>query len=93
MTRNDISILTTIIFGLVAGWGSHLILDMMTTAGVHIIPGIKIRLVPKSEKFKTGGTWEKIVRVILYIFIILLFLLIILQFFGISPFKTLIDGG
>ena len=93
LTRNDISILTTIIFGLVAGWGSHLILDMMTTAGVHIIPGIKIRLVPKSEKFKTGGTWEKIVRVILYIFIILLFLLIILQFFGISPFKTLIDGG
>lgn len=85
MSNNDYSILTTIIFGLVAGWGSHLILDMLTTAGVHLIPGIKIRLVPKSEKFKTGGTWETIVRVILYIALVVVLLLVIKELFHWHP--------
>lgn len=85
LSSNDFSILMTIIFGLVAGLGSHLILDMLTTAGVHLVPGIMIRLVPKSEKFKTGGTWEKIVRVILYIALVPIILLIIKEFCNWHP--------
>lgn len=47
--------------GLIVGVLSHLILDVLTTAGIHTIPGKKIRLVPKSSTFATGTKWEGIV--------------------------------
>ena len=58
--------------GFICGVASHLILDAFSTAGIHIWPGFKLRFVPKSTAFKTGGTWEKIVFYILILLIILL---------------------
>lgn len=58
--------------GFICGVGSHLLLDAFTTAGIHLYPGFKIRFVPKSPAFATGGTWEQIVFYVLIICIILL---------------------
>ncbi len=44
--------------GFVCGVGSHLILDSLTTGGIHLWPDFKIRLVPKTHFFATGGKWE-----------------------------------
>lgn len=57
-------------------WGvfSHLLLDMLTTEGIRFACGVfsniffgtrlpeTIRLVPKSNAFKTGSAWEMMVR-------------------------------
>lgn len=60
------------VIALIIGVGSHLILDMLSTAGVHIWPGFKLRFVPHTSAFATGGTWEKIVFYVLVIGIIIL---------------------
>lgn len=44
--------------GLILGYTSHLFLDFINPSGIHLIPGFKIKLVPKSSFFATGGTWE-----------------------------------
>ena len=55
-----------ILLGFSAGWISHLVADMMTSAGVRLLCWRKqtIRLVPKkigSFKFNTGHEWESFV--------------------------------
>lgn len=72
--------------GFICGVLSHLILDAFTTAGIHIWPGFKLRFVPKTHAFATGGLWEKIVFYTLIFIIVLLvgkiFILDILQCFS-----------
>lgn len=58
--------------GFICGVLSHLILDAFTTAGIHIWPGFKLRFVPKTHAFATGGLWEKIVFYTLIFIIVLL---------------------
>lgn len=67
-------VLTIILIGFCAGWISHLLADMMTSAGVRLFfwnKKIIIKLVPKQLfglRFNTGNEWEefvfKIVRII-----------------------------
>ncbi len=59
--------------GFISGVLSHLILDAMSMAGIHIWPGLKMRFVPKKKAFKTGGAWE---TGVFYCLILLLCLLI-----------------
>lgn len=60
------------IVGLTVGVVSHLVLDVLTTAGIHTIPGKKLRLVPKSSMFATGTPWESFIMKLLCLGIILL---------------------
>ena len=58
--------------GFIMGVTSHLFLDLLTTGGIHLIPGYKIRLVPRSKKFITGGLWEKIIfRLLIFIIVLI----------------------
>jgi len=75
----DWILLRLAIIGFIVGVASHLVLDFLTPQGIHIWPGFKLRLVPKSKFFATGETWEKIVFVILIIVIILLVLKILVM--------------
>ena len=58
--------------GFICGVISHLILDAFSMAGIHIWPGYKLRFVPKSPAFKTGGKWEKCVFAVLVVILCLL---------------------
>lgn len=55
------------ILGFVCGVISHLFLDALSTAGIILVPGVKLHLVPDTPGFKTGGLWEKIVYLLLCI--------------------------
>ena len=57
----DLCILRLLIYGLTTGILSHLILDAFTPEGIHIIPNMKLSLVPKMSFFSAGGLWEKLV--------------------------------
>lgn len=70
--------------GFISGIASHLILDAFTTAGIHIWPGLKLRFVPKTSAFATGGTWEKIVMSLLITIIVLIIIRIGLHEFNID---------
>ena len=72
--------------GFILGVISHLVLDMITPEGIwsFILVGIskvtgkklipkKLRLVPDSKFFSTGGPWESLVRNILWICCVVLF--------------------
>ena len=76
--------------GFILGVISHLVLDMITTEGIwsFILVGIskvtgkklipkKLRLVPDSKFFSTGGPWESLVRDILWICCVVLFIRLI----------------
>lgn len=63
----DLCILRLLIYGLTTGIISHLVLDAITPEGVHFIPNVKLRLVPKLSFFSTGGLWEKLVRTVISI--------------------------
>lgn len=76
--------------GFILGVISHLVLDMITPEGIwsFILVGIskvtgkklipkKIRLVPDSKFFSTGGPWESLVRNILWICCVVLFIRLI----------------
>lgn len=76
--------------GFILGVISHLILDMITPEGIwsFILVGIskvtgkklipkKLRLVPDSKFFSTGGPWESLVRNILWICCVVLFIRLI----------------
>ena len=67
-----ILLLRLMIVGLTVGVVSHLVLDVLTTAGIHTIPGKKLRLVPKSSMFATGTPWESFIMKLLCLGIILL---------------------
>lgn len=70
LSATSLTILKLIIMGFIVGIGSHLLLDMFTYQGVRF--GVKkwIRLVPHKDAFKTNTTYEKVVRVGLYLAII-----------------------
>lgn len=88
-TGADAIIFRLIATGFLLGLISHLVLDMLTPGGVHSLLGmslrkfgvkkapVKLRLVPKSEFFATSGTWEKIVRRVLWLIAIILLLYIV----------------
>lgn len=58
--------------GFICGVGSHLILDSITPGGISVWPGFKLRFVPKSSFFATGGKWETFIFYILVIGIVVL---------------------
>lgn len=76
--------------GFILGVISHLVLDMITPEGIwsFILVGIskvtgkklipkKLRLVPDSKFFSTGGPWESLIRNILWICCVVLFIRLI----------------
>ena len=76
--------------GFVLGVISHLVLDMITPEGIWsiLLVGVgrvtgnkvmpkKLRLVPDSKFFSTGGPWESLVRNILWICCVVLFIRLI----------------
>ena len=67
-SQTSLSILYLIVTGFSLGIASHLFLDMFTRAGIHLIPGRKIRFVPNNEKFScsSDSLYETIWRVFLY---------------------------
>lgn len=73
MTTIEWAFLRLATIGFIAGVLSHLILDAFSMAGIHIWPGFKLRFVPKSPSFKTGGKWETF---IFYVLIIVLCLIV-----------------
>lgn len=84
-------ILKLVLMGFVLGLISHLVLDSLTSAGIWcIIPSIigrrrvAFRLVPKTKFFATGGSWELIVRTIMYFVIIILGIYIL---YTMSPYR------
>lgn len=77
----DLRLLRLLIYGFVTGVLSHLFLDALTPEGIHLVPYVKIRLVPRITFFSTGGIWEKFVCAILYIAILVALLHLI---FGIT---------
>lgn len=60
-------VMQIILYGFCAGWASHLLADMMTSAGVRLFcwnKKIIIKLVPKKLfglRFNTGHEWEEFV--------------------------------
>lgn len=88
-----LSLVTLLLIGLNLGIASHLILDMFTTAGIWLVPGVKLRLVPKSMVFSTDTTYEKIVRVLLYIACVLMLIWVINPFDLQGILHGLITGG
>ena len=82
--ENSISILRLMILGINFGVASHLIMDCLTTAGIWLVPKVKFRLVPNTTIFKTGGRWEDIIRVLVYIFIIYMSIHLIVRWCGFS---------
>ncbi len=60
----DITLIRILWIGFMCGWASHLISDMLTSAGIRIIcfSNIKIKIVPKKIgklRFCTGEAWEE----------------------------------
>lgn len=79
-----------IFLGFIFGLASHLILDSLTTEGIWFIVAsiilrkkVVFRLVPKSKKFSTGGSWENTIRYIMWIIVILLMIYVI---YTLSPY-------
>lgn len=63
----NVAVIRLLVYGLGLGIGSHLVLDLFTTDGIWLIPGIKIRLVPHSSKYGTDTKYEHRVRAFLYV--------------------------
>lgn len=95
-TANGI-ILKLVVTGFMLGLVSHMILDIITPAGIWCIGTavlskvtksrkfpVKIHLVPHSRFFATGGTWETIVRYFMWVACILLMVRII---WGMLPYR------
>lgn len=78
----SLSIIFLLITGFSLGVLSHLFLDLFTRAGIWLVPGVKIRLVPDNETFSTDskGTYETIWRVVLYVLDAILFIWILNPF-------------
>ena len=92
----DWVVIRLLVMGFSVGVLSHLVLDALSTAGVHIWPGFKLRFVPKSSAFATGGKWETMVFWVLIIGIILLVINLVTMGFGINLIdliSELILGG
>lgn len=66
--------LNLMLFGLTLGIASHLLLDMLTPEGIWLLlpsavmrKPVKLRLVPAKPFFASGGSWEKLVRVLMWV--------------------------
>lgn len=75
--------------GAISGLASHLILDALSTDGIWVLPGIKLRFVPHTKAFAVGGTWEKIVFTVLIVAIFFLLLNQALVVFDLSIPKVI----
>ena len=87
----DWVILRLVVMGVLVGIASHLILDAMSTAGIWIYPGLKLRFVPKTSFFATGSGWETFVYYVCIISSFLLVLNIFLGFFDINLISLTLD--
>ena len=58
----DMKLLLLMSVGVTFGVLGHFIMDMLTPEGIIVYGKIKLRLVPSSGLFATGGNWEAIVR-------------------------------
>ena len=58
LSHYDKVIVQLLVMGFIMGLSSHLFLDFINPSGIHIIPNLKMRLVPRTKFFATGGTWE-----------------------------------
>lgn len=77
--------------GFILGYTSHLFLDAINPSGIHLIPGMKIRFVPRTSFFATGGTWEtNIIYPLCIIISAIAALSIVLGTFDISLWETII---
>lgn len=76
----DHIIIRLIFMGLVLGISSHLVLDMLTPEGIWFISLVfvkklfglkflpsKVSFVPNTEFFRTGGSWEKLIRWLMWL--------------------------
>lgn len=61
LTEKDFTILQLMTGGIILGVVSHLFLDLINPSGIHLIPNVKVHLVPKTTFFATGNTWETVV--------------------------------
>lgn len=95
-TANGI-ILKLVATGFILGLVSHMVLDIITPAGIWCVGAVliskatkrrkfpvKIHLVPHSKFFATGGTWETIVRYFMWVVCVLLMVRII---WGMLPYS------
>lgn len=95
-TANGI-ILKLVATGFILGVLSHMILDIITPAGIWCIGAtliakatkskkfpVKIHLVPHAKFFATGGTWETIIRYLMWVICIFLMIRII---WGMLPYR------
>lgn len=83
----DWIILRLITIGVIVGIASHLILDAMSTAGIWIFPGLKMRFVPRSSFFATGSKWETFVYYACIVLSLVVVLNIGLSYFDINIFS------
>lgn len=60
-SATDWKLIRMLVIGLILGVTSHLVADFINPSGIHLYPGKKIRLVPKSHFFATGGVWETLI--------------------------------
>lgn len=78
----SVTILNLLVIGMVVGIASHLFLDLLTYEGIPLGPPVYnkkakrkkiiwLRLAPHTDTFKTNTTYEKGVRFLLYVGIIL----------------------
>ena len=93
VTTADLAILRLISCGLILGVVSHLVLDILTPEGVWSTVKIlistctkykkvskKFSVVPNTPFFRTGGSWELIIRKILWVMCIIFAINIVLSF-------------
>ena len=96
-TTVDSTILRLVLNGFTFGIVSHLILDTLTPEGIlfaipTLIKGTKVSIsfVPKSEFFATGGPWEKLVRLVMWGVVSLLFIYIV---YRMCPYELRFNFG
>lgn len=76
-----------VLWGIILGYLSHIILDMCTKKGCPVFNPIKINI--SILPLKTGGLIERIIRVVFYILIIYLLYLIFENYFDINILNTI----
>lgn len=94
----DQVIVRLVTLGLTLGIISHLFLDMLTPEGIWCLLAVgvgkvvkfrnmpqKISFVPNSKFFRTGGTWEDMIRYLMWFLCILLFLRIL---YNLGPYRV-----
>ena len=82
----SLGLVRLMVLGIILGIASHLFMDSLTTGGIWIMPKVKykIKFVPTSSAFATGGAWEDGVRRVLYLLILYMAVHILIGSFGYS---------